>query len=237
MSTYVLVHGAWGGAWCWFKVIPLLQQRGHQVLAPDLPSHGIDKRPTSSASLEAYADRVVEVLDGCNEPVVLVGHSMGGIVISRAAELRPAKVEKLVYLTAFLLRDGQTLMEMAQTDAQGQVLPNVVFSAEQSRATVKEAALKPVFGADCSDADIALARTLMVPQAVAPFNTPLRTSADKWGRLPRFYIECVRDNVISIGLQRAMHAALPCQRVITMDTSHMPVFAAPEALADNLLQL
>ncbi len=237
MSTFVLVHGAWGGAWCWFKVIPLLQESGHQVIALDLPSHGVDKRATASASLEAYAERVGEVLDACKEPVVLVGHSMGGIVISRAAELRPAKVAKLVYVTAFLLHDGQTLMEMLQADAQGQVLPSVVFSEDQGSATLKEEALRPVFGADCTDADLALARTLVVPQAVAPFTTPVRTSAGNWGKIPRVYVECVNDNAISIALQRAMYAALPCQRVVTMETSHMPMLAAPEALAGHLMRL
>ncbi len=237
MSTFVLVHGAWGGAWCWFKVIPLLQKEGHQVVAPDLPSHGVDKGSTASASLEAYAQRVGEILDACNEPVVLVGHSMGGIVISRAAELKPAKVAKLVYVAAFLLQDGQTMMQMAQADAQGQALANVVFSEDQKSATVKEEALRPVFGADCTEADLALARTLLVPQAVAPFTTPVRTSAGNWGKIPRMYIECLHDNAISIAMQRAMYAALPCQRVVTMDTSHMPMLAAPEALASHLLRL
>jgi pimeloyl-ACP methyl ester carboxylesterase len=237
MSTFVLVHGAWGGAWCWFKVIPLLQKGGHRVIALDLPSHGIDKRSTASVSLEAYVERVGEVLDACNEPVVLVGHSMGGIVISRAAELKPAKVAKLVYVAAFLLQDGQTLMETVQADTQGQALPNIVLSEDQKSATVKEEALRPVFGADCTDADLALAGTLLVPQAVEPFTSPVRTSAGNWGTIPRIYIECVQDNAISIAMQRAMYAALPCQRVITMETSHMPMLAAPEALADHLLRL
>jgi pimeloyl-ACP methyl ester carboxylesterase len=237
MSTFVLVHGAWGGAWCWFRIIPLLQNAGHLVVAPDLPSHGIDRTPTASVSLEVYAERVGEVLDACAEPVVLVGHSMGGIVISRAAELRPARVAKLVYVTAFLLRDGQSIMGMAQADAQGQVLQNIVFSADQSTATVKEEALRPVFGADCTEADLALGRTLLVPQAVAPFDTPVRVSAGKWGAIPRHYVECVHDNAISIGLQRTMHAASPCLRVVTMETSHMPMFAAPDVLAGHLLSL
>ena len=237
MSTFVLVHGAWGGAWCWFKVIPLLKIDGHEVIALDLPSHGVDKGQTTSVSLEAYAERVGEVLDDCKEAVVLVGHSMGGIVISRAAELRPAKVAKLVYVTAFLLQDGQTIMEVAQADAQGQVLPNIVFSEDQKSMTVKEEALRPVFGADCSAADLALAGTLLVPQVVAPFTTPVRTSAGNWGKIPRVYVECVHDNAISIAMQRAMYAALPCQRVVTMETSHMPMLAAPEALAGHLLRL
>jgi pimeloyl-ACP methyl ester carboxylesterase len=104
MSTYVLIHGAWHGGWCWDKVVPLLEKAGHKVQAPDLPSHGKDKTSYRTVSLQAYADSVCGILDTQSDRVVLVGHSMGGIVISQAAEYRPEKVDTLVYLTAFLLR-------------------------------------------------------------------------------------------------------------------------------------
>jgi len=103
MSTYVLVHGAWHGAWCWFKTAPLLQKLGHKVITPDLPAHGIDKAATASVTLAGYSQRIVDVLDACPEPVILVGHSMGGIAITEAAQARPDKVSRLVYVTAFLL--------------------------------------------------------------------------------------------------------------------------------------
>ena len=94
MSTYVLVHGAWHGAWCWYKLTPLLQKLGHTVLTPDLPSHGIDKTPTAAITLKDYSLRVCEVLDSCPEPVILVGHSMGGVVITEAAQkaIRESKI-------------------------------------------------------------------------------------------------------------------------------------------------
>ncbi len=105
MSTFVLVHGGWSGGWTWEKVVPLLEEAGHQVEAPDLPGHGDDRTPIPQVSLQGYADRICRVLDAQPEPVVLVGHSSGGLVISQAAEQRPDKVKMLVYLAAFLLRD------------------------------------------------------------------------------------------------------------------------------------
>ncbi len=107
MATYVLIHGAWHGAWCWDKVVSLLKMKGHRVEAPDLPGHGKDRTPIGEVSLEAYAEKICKVLDAELEPVILVGHSMGGIAISQAAEYLPDKIETLVYLTAFLLRDGE----------------------------------------------------------------------------------------------------------------------------------
>ena len=234
MATFVLIHGAWHGAWCWFKVAPLLRQMGHTVRVPDLPAHGIDRSPTSGVTLQAYADRVCAVLDACAEPAILVGHSMGGIVISEAAEARPDKVARLVYLTAFLLRDGETLLEVAQTDAAARVLGSVEFSADGTTAMVRDAAIAEVFYNDCSAADIELARTLLVPQAAAPFATPARNTAAKFGRIPRHYIECVADNAISIATQRAMHGRTPCSNVVTLDTGHSPFFSAPDQLVHAL---
>ena len=237
MSTFVLVHGAWHGAWCWHKVTPLLQSQGHRVITLDLPALGVDRTPLHSASLQSYADRVCEALRDCSESVCLVGHSMGGIAITQAAEALPHKVRMLVYLTAFLLPSGRTLLEEAQTDAGSAVLPNLVFAPDQSSATVKPEAIRELFYADCSPSDLALAQTLLVPQAAAPFATPIQSTAERWGSVPRAYIECTADRAISLATQRAMQARLPCQRVLTMQTSHSPFLSQPEALAGHLLSL
>ena len=237
MSSYVLIHGAWHGGWCWDKVVPLLERKGHSVVAPDLPGHGRDGTPIPQVTLQAYADRVCGVLDAQPEPAVLVGHSMGGLVISQAAERRPDKVSTLVYLTAFLLRDGETLLQIAQGDAEAIVLPNLVMAEDQSHAVVREDAIEEAFYGDCSAEDVDRARSLLVPQAAAPFATPVRVSEENFGRLPRVYVECRRDRAISPAIQKAMYTASPCQRVISMDTSHSPFLSAPEDLVAHLTAL
>jgi len=235
MATYVLIHGAWHGSWCWDKVVHLLKGKGHKVEAPDLPGHGKDPTPIQNVSLQAYVDRVCKVLDAQSEPVILVGHSMGGIVISQAAEYRPERIKTLIYLTAFLLQNGEFLLQIAQGDTEGLVLPNLIMAEDQSHATVKEEALKEAFYGDCSDEDVARAKSLLVPQAAAPFATPISITEKNFGRIPRIYIECLRDKAISPSIQKKMYTALPCRRVITMDTSHSPFFSAPETLATHLI--
>lgn len=237
MSTFVLIHGAWHGAWCWHKLTPLLQSRGHTVLTPDLPALGIDRAPLPSISLQKYVDRVCETLAACSEPVYLVGHSMGGIVITQAAEAMPQKVKTLVYLTAFLLPSGRSLLEEVQADVAGEVLPNLVFSPDHTSATVKPEAVCAVFYADCSPADVALAQTLLVPQAVAPFTISMQTTKERWGSIPRVYIECTADRALSLAAQRSMYARLPCHRVFSMPTSHSPFLSSPEVLMEHLLSL
>lgn len=237
MRTYVLIHGAWHGAWCWKKVIPLLEKEGHRVVAPDLPGHGKDKRPIADITLQAYTDRVCQILDEQSDPVVLVGHSMGGVVITQTAEYRPEKISKLVYVTAFLLQNGEFLLQHAEPDTEALVLPNLIMSEDQSYANVKQEALKEVFYADCSDEDVEFAKSRLVPQAAAPFATPVSTTEKNFGRVPRVYIACLRDRAISPSIQEKLYTALPCENVISMDTSHSPFFSAPEELAKHLLSV
>ena len=237
MSVYVLIHGAWQGSWCWDKIVPLIEKEGHTVQSPDLPGHGNDKTPIPEISLQAYADRVCDILDAQSEPVVLVGHSMGGVVTTQAAEYRPDKVKILVYLAAFLLQNGEFLLQYGEPDKDSLVLPNLIMSEDQSFATIKEEVVKAAFYGDCSDEDVERARSLLVPQASAPLATPVSTSKDNFGSLPRIYISCSRDRVISPSIQEKMYRYLPCEKVIQMDTSHSPFFSAPEELAKHLLSI
>jgi pimeloyl-ACP methyl ester carboxylesterase len=237
MSTYVLVHGAWHGAWCWDKVVPLLHQAGHQVITFDLPGHGQDKTVVSEVTLDLYAQRTGEVLAAQMEPVILVGHSMGGIVISQTAERYSTKIQKLVYLTGFLLRDGEFLLQYAQSDTDALVTPNAIADETGTYLTLPTEKLKDIFYADCSDEDIVRAKQLLVPQAIQPLAAPVQVTPEHFGRIPRVYIECLQDKVITLTCQRQMSTALPCQKVLTLDTSHSPFLSAPEALLKLLLSV
>ncbi len=234
MSTYVLIHGAWHGSWCWNKVIPLLKKKGHKVEAPDLPGHGRDKTPIPEISLQAYVDRVSQILDAQSEPVILVGHSMGGVVITQTAEYRPAKIKTLVFLCAYLPQNGESLLQLVNMDTEALILPNLIMAEDQSYATFRDEGIKEAFYGDCSDEDVARAKSLLVPQAAAPVATPVNTSAEKFGRVRRVYISCLRDKTITPAFQEKMYKALPCEKVISMDTSHSPFFSAPEKLVDHL---
>ncbi len=213
MSTYVLIHGARAGSWYWDKVVPLLKQAGHQIVAPDLPGHGQDKTPLREITLAAYTKRVCEILDAQAKLVILVGHSMDGIVITQAAEERPEKIATLVYLVAFLLQNGETVSQVFSVDTDSLLLPTLMVNQEQGCATFKEEApLKEVLFADCSDEEVARARLLFGSQALVPFVTPISTTVERFGRVPRVYIESLRDRVISPFIQQKMYTALPCQK-------------------------
>jgi pimeloyl-ACP methyl ester carboxylesterase len=192
---------------------------------------------TLTISLDTWTESVCSWLDAQDEPVILVGHSRGGILISQAAEKRPEKVKSLVYLAAFLLRQGESLLQVVQEDGGSMVLPNLVMAENQSSATVRQASLKDVFYGECSEEDIALACLLLAPEAMAPLATPISVSQSNFGRVLRVYIECLRDRAIPPTLQKKMYTALPCQKVISTDTDHSPFFSAPEALVTHLLSV
>jgi pimeloyl-ACP methyl ester carboxylesterase len=235
MSTFVLIHGAWHGGWVWQRVAQQLRSASHTVHAPDLPGHGEDKTPVQQVTLQAYVQRALDVIDSCRETVVLAGHSMGGLVISQAAEQRPERIRALVYVCAFLLKNGQTLGEAASKDTAALVMPNTVFSPDQKSVTLRPEILREVFYGDCSEEDYQRARSLLVPQATAPFVTALHLSETNYGSIPRVYVECVLDRAITLPAQRAMHLAAGCHRVFTLQSSHSPFFSKPAELAEALL--
>lgn len=235
MSIYVLIHGGLGGAWVWDRIVPLLEGKGHTVVAPDLPGHGQDRTPISKVTMDAYVDCVCSVLDAQPEPVILVGHSMGGAIITQAAEYRPDRIKTLVYIAAFLLRNGEFTGGIDDTESL--LRENVIMSHDGSYITLREEGIKEAIFADCPDEDVARAKALMCPQATLPNITPVVTTGENFGMVPRVYIETLRDRALSNYVQRQMYTALPCQKVITMDTSHSPMCAAPVELVEHLTSL
>jgi pimeloyl-ACP methyl ester carboxylesterase len=218
--------------------VPLLEALGHGVVTPDLPGLGADKTPASAVTLQTYADRVCEIVKAQKEKVVLVGHSMGGAVITQAAEQCHDNLAALIYLTAFLPQNGQSLQHWAAQDAGSMVNPATLdISRDHLTAQFREDAVRDAFYGKCSAADAAYAQSQLVPQALAPLGTPVAITAERYGRVPRFYVECSQDRAITPWLQQQMYAASPCQEVFTIDTDHSPFLSTPEALAGILARV
>ncbi|WP_240966624.1 alpha/beta fold hydrolase [Nodosilinea sp. P-1105] len=133
MSTFVLVHGAGSGAWVWHKVAPQLEAQGHSVITPDLPGHGLNPLPMAEVSLERYVDCVCDILKGQAEPVVLVGHSLGGAVITQAAEYCPDRIHTLVYLSGYLLAHGESALDIPRPTPNRSCWPMRFFPKTSSR--------------------------------------------------------------------------------------------------------
>jgi pimeloyl-ACP methyl ester carboxylesterase len=237
MSTFVLIHGSWHGAWCWYKIIPLLERSGHKAIALDLPGHGRDWTKAPDVSMQSYVDSVCKHLDAQPEPVILVGHSRGGIVISQTAEYRPTKIQTLVYLAAYLIPNGEAMLPTALSDTESLLASNLVVNEEQGYHMLKQEAFKEALYGDCSEEDVALATALLTPEPNAPVATPLKLSDENFGRVARVYIETLRDKGLTPALQQKMYTVTPCHKVISMETSHSPFLSAPDRLVSHLTSL
>jgi pimeloyl-ACP methyl ester carboxylesterase len=227
----VLVHGASHGAWCWERLTPLLERLGYQVEAPDLPGLGADPTPPAEVTFENYVDRVVEALSASPVAALLVGHSLGGITISQAAEQAPAHVAKLVYLAAFLPRDGESAArtgfgEMPESAGRAMRASSVEGAHEFDPALAGD-----VFYNKC-DPDVAQwAVRHLRPQANAPASATVRLSADRWGAIPKVYVRCTQDRALPPEYQRWLCERAPDVRERVMDTDHSPFLSNPEGLA------
>lgn len=227
MRTIVLVHGAWHGAWCWAKQQAELGRRGLTSLAVDLPGHGASTLPLGD--LYGDAEHTAAVLARVPGEVVLVGHSYGGAVITEAAALA-SNVAHLVYLTAFCLDEGSTVMDGARSSPTRADLGAAQRIGDDGMATLDLAlAVAPLYG-DCDPAEVSAALPRLCPQPLATFTQPIRTAS--WKTIPSTYVACTDDRAITIELQRLMAAR--CGTTVELPASHSPFLSMPGAVADVL---
>ena len=198
---------------------------------------GADNTPITDVSLQSWTDALCDLIDQETEPVILVGHSRAGLNISQTAEQRPDWIKMLVYLCAMLLRDGETGLGVTTSHPDSQVGQNLIVAEDGTSATLKEESVRELFFGDCSDEDVEWARSLLSPEPLAPVSTPVSITDDNFGRVRRIYIETLADKAVPPSLQKQMYEALPCERVISMSTSHSPFFSAPEELVKHLLAI
>lgn len=240
--TFLLVHGAWTGGWCWDSLRPLLEDRGHTVLAPDMPGHGADPSPIGEQTLETCARSLEALLEPLREPVILVGHSFGGMVISQAASCVPDKIKQLVYVAAFLPRDGEscngitkglrpTFREKLQALGDDFILSGDGKTSE----------LTPNTCAGFVFSDILREQALLMAERLGPESNasqqqPVQLN-DRFRSIQKTYIRCAYDRTVDIRLQDNMIATAGCERVYTLQTGHCPFASDPRGLANILLNL
>ena len=225
MKTFILIHGSWHSSWNWHKVIPILEKQGHKAIAIDLPGMGRDKTPVQQVDLQLSAERLCKVIDTIEGKVILVGHSKNGIVISQAAEYRPDKIEKLVYLAAYLVPNGKTQKEYSIQDTHGLLKPYVTFHEELNATTLQPEIYKEGLYHDCEDNITELAKLLLSHEPVETGTAPLKLTDENFGRVPRIYIECTEDRAVTPFIQQKMYTETPCEKVFKMQTSHSPFFS------------
>ena len=218
----------------WNKVVGELEARGHTVVARDLPGLGEDQTPLAEITLQNYVDAVCDALVTEDDPVLLVGHSMGGIVVSEAAERLPEKIKRLVYVSAYLLANGQSIMQIVQEDENLVKLASYLVM-NGGACTLQADKIRETFYGHCAASDAEWAASMLVPQPLAPFATPVRVTTERFGRIPRAYIRCLQDRTVPLSAQDRMLSATPCHDVISIDTDHSPFLSTPGEFTKHVL--
>lgn len=237
MARIVLVHGAMGNSLAWgSKFLDALRAKGHTLEVIDLPAQGDDPTPKEAVTMQIYADKVVAQLRTSEEPAVLVGHSMGGVVITQAADdfiAGGGKLAQVVYMTAFLPRNGQSLLDLAGSpEGQGDaVQANLVVAGEPPIGTFPpEAAHGALFNSMPIEQMASVDPRGTESQPIIPFTNPVSITDDR--DITRRYIFALQDRAIPLPLQRKMAASTAITESVEIDADHMLFYSATDELIE-----
>ena len=238
-KTFVLVHGAWQAAFVWNDVKADLEQQGHTVVVVELQAHGQDQSALSDATLTNYVTKVTAAVNSVPGQVVLVGHSLGGAVITEVGANIPSKIEKLVYVAGFIPGVGKSVLDMANQDAGSLIGPALAFSADMSTVGISNPTVNvPMIF--CQDGSAQIQNTLVQnqrPEPVAPLGTPLQYDLTAYGKLDKYYIYTTSDHAISYPFQQTMVQAAGITKTFTIATGHSPFLSKPTGLTTILTGL
>ena len=237
MASFLMIHGSWHGGWCFDRLRAPIEAAGHRMIAPDLPGMGGDARALAAATLDAWADFAVDEARKLAGPVILCGHSRGGIVISQAAERDPSAFAALVYIAAMLAPDGRSFRDVLGAHGDAVFEGGLTPVANGLGVKLSPASAIPAFYNLCSDEDQRVSAARLVAEPVRPLVTPVQITAERFGTVPRHYIECTQDRTIPVDLQRAMQAELPCESVKTLESDHSPFICMPDRLAAAMIEI
>ena len=244
MASFILIHGSWHGGWCFDGLRARLEAAGHEVIAPDLPGMGGDEATLRATTLAGWAEfaadlcRQAKAHHGAEHKVVLAGHSRGGLVVSQAAEYAPEAIDALVHICAIMLPAGMSRAEVRELGVTSPGLNAIVSRVHNGAGTVVDPARGPAVFAQLSPPElVAAAMARLVAEPNGPTVTPLALTAERFGTLPRAYIECTEDRTIPLSSQRKMQQLVPGARVVTLASDHSPFLCVPDALCDELLKI
>lgn len=238
MADIVLIHGAWAGSWVWDSLLEGLRCAGHKPHAVDLPGNGHDDTPLAEVSLERYVAHVGRLIESLDGPVHLVGHSGGGVTATAVSEHHAERIAGVTYVAGMMLPSGmgfaalcaEMICDFPEVSGIGPYLQPI---ANCSRVP-SDAACAMFFNDAPARAALDAARRLTV-QPEGGRDIAARWTVERFGRLPRLYIEATRDRSVLPVVQRRMQQLVPGAERVALDCGHAPQLAATDALLAALL--
>jgi pimeloyl-ACP methyl ester carboxylesterase len=234
-STMILVHGSWHTGSCWSAVREHLWEAGVASLAPTLPGHGADDRALDVRHAD-YVSAVLDALDAVAGPAVLVGHSFGGSVISRVAELRPGRCSGLIYYSAFVPRDGERVADSLPPQFID-FLDRAAAASPERAIALPDQLLRESFANAADERTLARIRLQLVAEPHAPIFETLSLPSFPTRELPSAYITCRDDRALPPGaFHPGQSSRLRAPELIEIEGDHECLLTAPQRLADALIE-
>lgn len=239
VQSILLVHGSFHNAECWDHLAPHLEECGLEVHAITLGGHRGNPRPAAEVNMQTYGQDVIDCAMRLSAPPLLIGHSMGGLVISQAAERQPDLFSAMIYLAAFVPTPGRvSAMDLAPiSEGMMVALAGELRTNPSEVVSFPKDAARDVFYNGCSPnlQDEALAR--LSPQPLAASVDSVETSRARLGSVRKHYIECLRDQALPLTSQRTMQANADFDSIRALDSDHSPFFSMPGELADAIAKI
>lgn len=235
-KTYVLVHGAWQGAYSWKQVKAELEKKGNKVVLVELPGNGEDQTDPGKITMDTYSAKVIEAVSAQHGKVVLVGHSMGGMVISATAEAVPEKIERLIYVAAFVPKNGESLGSLGGGDQQSEL--GKFLKPEGASLDISDHS--QIARLMCDDGTDAVKQELTAkyrPAPIIPFSNPVALTSKNFGGVVKSYIRTTKDLAIGINLQNQMIKDAAISDVHDIVSSHSPHLSMPKELSGMLIAI
>lgn len=234
--AFVLVHGAFHGAWCWDRVRPLLEQAGRDVVTPTLTGLGERAGELSpDIGLSTHVDDVVQVLEqGDLRDVVLVGHSYAGMILPAVAVRAADRLARLVFLDAFVPKDGDRCFDLMPAEAGEGIRQQAQAEGDGWRF--------PPFSLEAlgivADEDVRSVGPRLSPQPLKTYEEAVRLPPGEWESVQRTYVFCTGRAFRGLFERFADEASTdPGSDRIDLDVAHEPMITAPEALSKALVQV
>ncbi len=233
---FLLIHGSWHGAWCWYKIASRLRADGHEVIVPDLLGRGHSPAKTQLVSLSQMVKETAKLLHS-DEPTIVVVHSRYGVLASQLAEQMSGKISRTIYLASFMLPNKTSVADYFQSDKHSKIGSFVDINRLGMWDWLRPEGYREVLYHDCSDDDNQLAASLLCREPLRPAIAKLNLTEEKYGRVPRGYIRLTNDRAVSINLQDRLLNETPVDRVETIVSGHSAYFCKPDELTQAILKI
>jgi len=235
MTSFVFIHGALHGAWCWQRVVAALQNAGHSAAAINLPGRDGTTQPVLSDYVRVVADAVA----AAPSPVILVAHSLGGIAAGEYIATYPGAVKALVLVNALLAWDGRSALQQIQSAGEDCVFMRpgaLAFSADGTTVAVNHRHAMAGFYNLCTPEDARDAAAQLCAEPIAPLSQPMDLSANAFSAVPTVYLGSREDRVLPWWLQLQI-AATTSAELIELGGDHSPFLSVPGELLAELTRI